>query len=132
MSNKDQIYSQPPNQPILVQHDQLGGGPVKEIHMSTFLDEASRQLHHQAAFGHTQHIIDRPERATFNSELAVVLSGFSELVILGQFEFPDKIRIYFFLRFLGWSKSNYEHLQPIKFLEEFSRTITSFKTQIQI
>ncbi|WZY99036.1 hypothetical protein YC2023_071365 [Brassica napus] len=24
MSNKDQIYSQPPNQPILVQHDQLG------------------------------------------------------------------------------------------------------------
>ncbi|KAF2565353.1 hypothetical protein F2Q68_00025191 [Brassica cretica] len=45
LANKTKLCGQPPKHPIEMRKELLGGGPVKEKHMSSCLKEVSKQLH---------------------------------------------------------------------------------------
>ncbi|KAL0771604.1 hypothetical protein Bca101_036755 [Brassica carinata] len=52
LANKTKLCSQPPKHPIEMRQELLGGGPVKEEHMSSCLKEVSKQLHLPEASGY--------------------------------------------------------------------------------
>ncbi|KAF3494300.1 hypothetical protein DY000_02053903 [Brassica cretica] len=52
LANKTKICGQPPKHPIEMRQELLGGGPVKEKHVSSCLKEVSKQLHLSETFKH--------------------------------------------------------------------------------
>ncbi|KAF3579109.1 hypothetical protein DY000_02032601 [Brassica cretica] len=52
LANKTKLCGQPPKHPIEMRQELLGGGPVKEKHMSSCLKEVSKQLHLPEASGY--------------------------------------------------------------------------------
>ena len=52
LANKIKLCGQPPKHPIEMRQELLGGGPVKEEHMSSCLKEVSKQLHLPEASGY--------------------------------------------------------------------------------
>ena len=52
LANKTKLCGQPPKHPIEMRQELLGGGPVKENHISSCLKEVSKQLHLPKASKH--------------------------------------------------------------------------------
>ncbi|KAF3492801.1 hypothetical protein DY000_02055755 [Brassica cretica] len=52
LANKTKLCGQPPKHPIEMRQELLGGGPVKEKHLSSCLKEVSKQLHVPEAYGY--------------------------------------------------------------------------------